>query len=123
MMRRQAKINRLLDALAERMRERRKSLGITQEQLAEKSGLSANYIAKLEIGHGVPSLGTLVRLAEALEVETYELIAVYSGQPWRGPAREVERVMKSLTTQDAEFLLGEFQNIADYIKSMRKARG
>jgi len=50
MMRRQQRIDRLLKTVATRMRERRKSLGLTQEQLAEQSGLSANHIAKPEIG-------------------------------------------------------------------------
>lgn len=122
MMRTQAKTNQLLKTLAGRMRERRKSLGLTQEQLAEKSGLSPNYIAKLEIGDRIPSLSTLIRLAESLHIEVYELLAVYAGRPWTGAAQEVERVMESLSERDSEFLLGEFRNIAEYIRSLRQTK-
>lgn len=41
------------------LRERRK---LTQEQLAEKTGVSARYIQSLEAGEYFPSLPKLVRL-------------------------------------------------------------
>ena len=122
MMRMQAQMKQLLGTLAARMRERRKSLGLTQEQLAEKSGLSANYIGKLEIQDRIPSLRTLATLAAALELEAHELLFAPAGRPWAGPAQEVERVMECLDKQDAEFILSEFQNIAHYIKSLRTGR-
>lgn len=120
MMRRQARTNQLLGILARRMRSRRKTLGLTQEQLAEKADLSANYIAKLELGDRIPSFSTLVCIAEALDIEVYELLSVSKGRPDIGAAQEIERVMKSLNEEDAEFLLSELQNIAHYIKSLRK---
>jgi transcriptional regulator with XRE-family HTH domain len=106
--------------LARRMRSRRKTLGLTQEQLAEKADLSANYIAKLELGDRIPSFSTLVCIAEALDIEVFELLSVSKGKPGIGAAQEVERVMKSLSEEDAEFLLSELQNIAHYIKSLRR---
>jgi transcriptional regulator with XRE-family HTH domain len=120
MMDRQPKTDILLNTLASRMRERRKTLGITQEQLAEKAGLSPNFVGKLELGQRVPSFNTLICLAETLEVEVYELLAVSANRPWAGASREVERVMESLPEQDAAFMLREFQHIADYLKSLRK---
>ncbi len=109
----------LLRTLADRMRARRRTLGITQEQLADRADLSLNYIGRMEICQSVPSFKTLVRLAEALEVEVYELLAVSEERPWAGAAREVERVMESLQ-QDAVFVLSASQNIAEYPKSLRK---
>jgi transcriptional regulator with XRE-family HTH domain len=121
MMTTMATMNGLISTLAARMRERRRSLGLTQEQLAEKSDLSANYIAKLEIEDRVPSLQALLSLASALDMEVYELLFSPPGRPWAGAAQEVERVMGSLDKQDAEFILSEFQNIAGYIRGLRKA--
>lgn len=120
MMRREQKVNQLLRVLAMRMRERRKSLGLTQEQLAEKSGLTPNYVGKLEICHSSPSFSALVILAEALEVEVHELLAMDADRPWLVASQEVQRVMDSLGEQDAEFILSEFHHFADYIKSLRK---
>lgn len=41
--------------MKERMKELRKSLGITQQELADKLGLKRNTIATYEIGKAVPS--------------------------------------------------------------------
>ncbi len=54
-----------------RLRAERK---MSQAGLAEKSGLSREYIARLELGQQDPTLGTLQRLAKALKVKVGELL-------------------------------------------------
>ncbi len=44
----------------------RKSCGITQKELSQKSGIAQGDISKLENGNANPSLRTLQRLAEAM---------------------------------------------------------
>lgn len=61
-----------------RLRELRKKRGLTQEALAESADLSGNYISDLELGLKVPSLTILVRLSQALEVGTPELLADFT---------------------------------------------
>lgn len=56
------------------VRRRRKALGITLEQLAERSGLTPNYIGTVENGRRDPSLSTISALARGLGVPTGELI-------------------------------------------------
>jgi transcriptional regulator with XRE-family HTH domain len=56
------------------VRRRRKALGITLEQLAERSGLTPNYIGTVENGRRDPSLSTINALARGLGVPTGELI-------------------------------------------------
>jgi transcriptional regulator with XRE-family HTH domain len=120
MRRRIEKHNQLLYNLGKRMHDRRRSLGITQEQLAEKSGLSTNYIARLEIGDKAPSFGTLIALSAALEIEASELLAGDKEEPWLGDAKEIARIMESLNKQDCQFVLNQVQTIVDYLKSLRK---
>jgi len=55
-------------------------------------------------------------------VEVYELLATCAERPWVGAAREIERVVETLDEKDAAFMLREFQNIAEYLKSRREAR-
>jgi transcriptional regulator with XRE-family HTH domain len=50
------------------LRTSRRRMGYTQEQLADRLDLSANFIAHLERGSRKPSLDTLVALARFLEV-------------------------------------------------------
>ena len=52
----------------------RKDKGLTQEALAEKSGLSQQYISGLENGLRNPTIVTLYELATALGVEHMDLV-------------------------------------------------
>lgn len=61
-----------------RLRELRKARGLTQEALAESADLSGNYISDLELGLKVPSLTILVRLSQALDIPTTDLLADFT---------------------------------------------
>lgn len=51
------------------IRERRVLLGLTQQDLADYSGLSLRIIKSIEVGTGNPSIGTLTKIAEVLGLE------------------------------------------------------
>jgi transcriptional regulator with XRE-family HTH domain len=52
----------------------RKEAGLTQEQLAEKCGLSQQYLSGLEQGRRNPTIVTLYELANALGVSQVDLV-------------------------------------------------
>jgi transcriptional regulator with XRE-family HTH domain len=56
------------------VRQKRYALGLTLEQLAERSGLSPNYIGAIELGKRDPSLSTVRGLAVGLGVPVGELL-------------------------------------------------
>jgi transcriptional regulator with XRE-family HTH domain len=60
--------------LGARLRAQREALGFTQAKLAEKAGVSPNYIGVLERGLKLPTLDTLVLLAKALDMSPAELL-------------------------------------------------
>jgi transcriptional regulator with XRE-family HTH domain len=62
-------------AFGEVLRECRKKLGISQENLALKSDLDRTYISLLERGLRQPTLETLFRLATVLEIAPTTMIA------------------------------------------------
>jgi transcriptional regulator with XRE-family HTH domain len=69
--------------LGARLRARREARGYTQAQLAEKIGVSPNYFGVLERGLKLPTLGTLILIAEALELSPAELLGDVGQQdPW-----------------------------------------
>lgn len=51
------------------IKERRVLLGLTQQDLADYSGLSLRIIKSIETGKGNPSVGTLTKIADALGLE------------------------------------------------------
>ena len=53
-------------AIIQAIIDARKSAGITQKELSQKSGIAQGDISKLENGNANPSIKTLQRLAAAL---------------------------------------------------------
>lgn len=56
-----------------RVRYLRKLRDLTQEELAELSDVSTEFISKIERGLGSPSFKKIIDLANSLEVETKDL--------------------------------------------------
>jgi len=67
------KAGTLRKTLSSNIKKHREFLGLTQEKLAEKAGISANMINDIEGCRIWISDKTLVNLATALQVETYRL--------------------------------------------------
>ena len=61
--------------LAQKIKERRKFLGISQAQLAERVSTSANYIAQIEQKNRFPTPEMLERIAAALEIDSPQLFS------------------------------------------------
>jgi transcriptional regulator with XRE-family HTH domain len=64
----------LKDTVATNLRRLRHAKGWTQEDLAERVGLSARYIGQVERGQASMSVTVLGRLADALMLEPTELV-------------------------------------------------
>lgn len=62
--------------LGDRILTLRKSVGLSQEQLAEVVGVSRQAISKWETGQTVPDLDNLIQLALAFSVSTDELLGI-----------------------------------------------
>ena len=60
--------------IGKRVKQCRERLGISQEELAEKTGLTANYISTVERGASGISLEALQRLCRLLGVSTDRII-------------------------------------------------
>jgi transcriptional regulator with XRE-family HTH domain len=59
------------------LRRQRRVLKLTQDDLADRSGLHRTYISELERGIRNPSLLNIEKLAEALELSLVELFKMY----------------------------------------------
>ena len=51
------------------IKERRALLGLTQQDLADYTGLSVRFIKSVEAGKGNPSIGSLEKIAQILGLE------------------------------------------------------
>lgn len=59
--------------LGKRIQEYRKSMLLTQEGLAEIIGIDTVSLSKIETGKNYPSPDNLAKIANALNIEVYEL--------------------------------------------------
>jgi len=96
--------------IGQRLRLLREEKALSQGDIEKASGLLRCYISRVEHGHTVPSLETLERFADALEVPLYRLF--YEGQdapatPHLTPRRSLEELADDLgpSGTEARFLL------------------
>jgi len=85
------------------LRELRKEKELTQEQLAEKFGVSSRSVSRWENGNTMPELGILVELADYYEVDIKEII-------------DGERKSDIMKTEEKETM----QKVADYAEAEKK---
>ena len=57
------------------MRDRRKALSLSQEQLADRSGVDRAFLSNLERGQRKPSFGTVASIAKGLKMKYSRLVA------------------------------------------------
>lgn len=60
--------------LGKRIRKLRRQLDLTQEQLAERVGVSTTHVGLVETGKRRASLKTLQKIAKVLKVKTRDLL-------------------------------------------------
>jgi transcriptional regulator with XRE-family HTH domain len=92
------------------VRRRREAAGLTLEALAERSGLTPNYIGGIEMGKRDPSLSTLLSLARGLRAPPADLLgglaemspaAIEAGRLFEGTLPEIQdavlRLLRTVT--------------------------
>lgn len=71
------KLRKRMEWVGNKIRETRKSRGLTQAELAEKTGLPQSHISRLEAGRHSPSHKTLECIAAALAVSVGDFDPAY----------------------------------------------
>ena len=91
------------ELLGLRVKEFRKQKKLTQEKLAETIGVDNGYISKLEVGQNFPSITTLEKIADVLDVELYELFR-YTNYKSKNFKEEINMIYDKLN-KDKQFTL------------------
>jgi transcriptional regulator with XRE-family HTH domain len=84
----------LRDILASNLKANRRKSKLSQAKLAEKAGISTQYIAMIELSRQFPTPEVLERIAEALGIEAYELFTVQET-----PEDAMERLQKAIVKE------------------------
>jgi len=95
----------LREILANNLKENRRKCGVSQSKLAEKAGISTQYIAMIELARQFPTPEVLERLAVALDIEAYQLFAVPPS-----PESSMERLHKDIIKEIREVIVEVLEN-------------
>jgi len=103
--------------LGKKIREIRKKKKFTQEELAWKTGVSPNFIGLIERGQKSPSLETLIKIGEVLEVPVSTFF-----ENLKYPIKEEDILTKKVSSIVKEGSEKEKKIIYQIVKSIIKKR-
>jgi len=98
--------------LGARIKEIRRKQRLSQEKLAERAGISAQYISNIERGRENPTLDLLLRLADALKVSLGEMCDFESLEDRRKVRAAIHQMLR---TGDPEHLRVAFKVLKDVL--------
>ena len=104
------------ELLGRNIRKQRKEKKYTLEQLAEKLDVSTTFIGQIERAKGIPSLETLVKIANVLEISADSLLFgdldAKSGNSYF--IKRIAELTETFTQKDKELLLKNIEIINEF---------
>lgn len=99
------------ELLGKHIREKRKEKKYTLEQLAEKLDVSTTFIGQIERAKGIPSLETLVKIANVLETSTDSLLFgnLNSKSGNDHFIKKISELTENFTANEKEYILKSIQ--------------
>jgi transcriptional regulator with XRE-family HTH domain len=95
------------------LKDLRKEKGITQEQLAEKLGVSGRTISRWETGNNMPDISLLVEIAEYFDVSIPEIIkGKRKSEDMKEETKEVAETMSDYAKAEKEQLVKSIRNMS-----------
>ena len=102
----------------QRLRQQRKARGMTIEELAEKIGITQNYLGLVERGENLPSMATLIKIVNVLGISSDLLLCdeVRNANYLNG---EIASRMEGLTPKERTAALDILDNAIKNLVSLR----
>jgi transcriptional regulator with XRE-family HTH domain len=99
--------------IGERLRAIRESKNLSQGDIEQRTGMMRSYTSRVENGHTVPSIETLTKYAQALEIPLYQLF--YDG-------KEAPKKIKGLVLNGAKLSNSERREIESLGRKFTKLK-
>lgn len=108
------KMGELRTLVGKRIQAFRRHLDLTQDQLAEKAGLSLKHLGEIERGRGNPTLTSLENLAAALNVSIVQLFGYESERLNPEQVRdEIDLIVDSASGEECEKIMRVLRAMVD----------
>jgi transcriptional regulator with XRE-family HTH domain len=107
--------------LAENIRSYRKRMGLTQEQLAERLGITLGAVSKWERGSSEPDLSYIMELAELFHVSVDALIGfTMRGADADEEAARIEELSERIAAKEKDERVSVWEVAGEYDKALKK---
>lgn len=106
--------------IGKRIKQSRERLGLTQEQFAEKTGLTTNYISTLERGASFPRCEKLITILNALEVSADEIFCDVLTHSIPHKASVLSEVLNDLPPESRIRILDLLEFLIEQEKSIQR---
>ena len=111
--------NRPTEVFPSRLKKARELRGLSQAEVAARSGMQVSAVSHFETGGRKPSFDNLRRLAQALDVTTDYLIGRVDEVGGTANADRLYRNIQHLQTSDREFIEGWIKSKAAHAKQRK----
>ncbi|MFI3326664.1 MAG: helix-turn-helix transcriptional regulator [Clostridia bacterium] len=91
--------------IGKRIQSARENAGLSQEQLAENADISHTFMTKIECGNRTPSLETLVKICNALNVSADTLLMDVLDKGYEIKASMLSSLMQNATKREQQIIL------------------
>ena len=106
--------------IGKRIKQCRERLGLTQEQFAEKTGFTSNYISTLERGASFPRCENLIILLNALEVPADAIFCDVVTHSAQYKSNQISEQLQELSPEAQERILQMLELMLQQEKSNNK---
>ncbi|MDH6372632.1 transcriptional regulator with XRE-family HTH domain [Paenibacillus sp. PastF-3] len=103
--------------VGDRIRWLRKNKGLSQEQLAELSGLHTNYVGQVERGEKNLTIETLQKVVGGLGVSLEEFFRYLDPMKRKDTLGQIVEMLSERSAQDQVMALRVLQTVLDWEKS------
>lgn len=90
--------------IGQRIRKARKAHSLSQEELAERIGISTTHMSHIETGNTKLSLLVLVSIAQVLEVQTDDLLFEQKAAARSSAMSEIGAMLDACSTQELKII-------------------
>lgn len=104
--------------LGERIRSRRIKLCLSQEELAEKAGISANTVSRIEGGQMSMGIGTFIKLVQAMDADANDLLGIAPGLE-KKQYQDILRRIIHLRAEEQEIVMRTVETLAESLRQGR----
>lgn len=106
--------------LGKRLRKQRLAQKMTQAQLAEKAGITAQYISHIENGNQMMSIAVFSRICDALTVSADKILYNRSPESLRQLSEEIDLLLADCTPVERYGILHLVQMVKQLFRDVKE---